>query len=465
MQNSLHHNFIDNPIMRHEALTLNRQRGKWFWRIMFALTTLLILSPVFLGFSRYFYDSVGVAATFLVIANVFIYPMVVIRAITTSTSLEHGGKTWDLLILTGVSNWRLVLGKWLGVMRFIKRDFIWLYVVRIATLLWLNISINLNQDYNGSRLLTEGNNLVNLFNIRIRSDTLLLFLGMVLVFTVSELMMSSAIGLAFSFFKWKARTRNNAAVGVRIALAVAIPMLYVGLFYAYGNSFYEYGTFGYFEFFNLRSSTMLIDNGMGSIGFLLGGESNNETIETIVSFVAFHMGGLVIYAIFTLLALQLAVNRASARGANVAEANPMKMKPKRKAKIQPKLASSATHSEAQSMSITQDTVNIFNLSDAENRTVEVYHYQRHLGRMYLRIAGENETIYILLSNVAYIEAPSFWKGANFHTASQSEYESFVQQKQIRVNGLATDAMRLYQSNGVRIIAGNAQILDELPMNI
>src|SRR5690606_39066003 len=113
-------------------------------------------------------------------------------------------------------------------------------------------------------------------------------------------------------------------------------------------------------------------------------------------------------------------------------------------------------------------VNAFALSEPDTYRAEVYHYQRRLGRMVLRLSKVGETSYIQLSNVRYIEAPSLWVGAGFRTAPQSEYEAFINEKHLQVNHLAEDAMRLYVLDGqspVRIVAGTAQVLDELPQDI
>jgi hypothetical protein len=112
--------------------------------------------------------------------------------------------------------------------------------------------------------------------------------------------------------------------------------------------------------------------------------------------------------------------------------------------------------------------NVFELQDAGQFRAEVYHYQRRLGRMYLRLSRGTEPTYVQLSNVAYIEAPSVWSGAGFRTASQAEYEAFVREKGLTISNLTSDAMRLYILDGeqpVRIVAGSAQILNELPTNI
>ena len=45
IRHDIQDNWLDNPIAWREFITLFRQRGKWFWRIVYALSALVVFTP------------------------------------------------------------------------------------------------------------------------------------------------------------------------------------------------------------------------------------------------------------------------------------------------------------------------------------------------------------------------------------------------------------------------------------
>ncbi|GAB5491394.1 MAG: hypothetical protein Phog2KO_16090 [Phototrophicaceae bacterium] len=484
MQQSIHNNILNNPIQRRENIVLKRQRGKWFWRIMYAITALFLLIPVIWGTGKYFYDSISISLNLLVIANVLVFVLVVIRAIAdTSDSLyrERRSKTWELLMLTGVSNWRVVFGKWIGVMRHLVRDFTWLYVIRVGTLFWFMVHSNLRNDYTWQELRAYHDSVVRLFDIRIDDHYFIIALFLLLLFTILELMLSSSIGLATAFFKFKSKTSTAIAIGVRVGIAILLPLI-VGLS-IFGVAYTQYTNSNnvandpnqereYPDYnpeilltFALRATTIFADN--GAISIIIYGDDNSRSYTPEYQAVTLATSfGVVLYLLFTGVALSVAGNRAFVRGLDFETRTAQKMKRKRAMSLEKPI--SAEVAQANVATIELNTKNVFNIDNADTLSVEIYHYQRRLGRMILRITGDNLPQYVQLSSVAYVEAPAFWKGASFNTASDSECEQFIAEKGIFVNSLTKNSIRLYKLDGktqVRILAGTAQILEDLPETI
>lgn len=478
MHDSIHNNILDNPIERRESTGLKRQRGKWFWRIMYGITAFILSIPILWGTGKHFYDSLQVTLSLLVVINVIVFVLVAIRAVSSgsdSVYRERRGKTWELLMLTGVSNWRVVFGKWLGVMRHLLRDFAWLYIVRIGTLFWIVINVNLQNDFSWRELHAYYDSSVRLFDIRFGDHYFVIALILLLIFTIVELMLSSSIGLATAFFKFKAKTSTAIGIVVRVGIAIIIPLIaYLTLAnidndnisfivdYNYANENPE------LMMFTARLTTILADNGVVSVIVLA--DSHLRNIDNVPSYkpmVVAQYSGIALYLLFTGIALCVAANRAFVRGLSFETGSPQKMKKKR-----PEFAegsqTKAALPQQQIATMKSNSTNIFNIDNPEHIRVEIYHYQRRLGRMILRLVGEASPQYIQLSSVAYVEAPAFWKGARFNTASDIECEQFVQEKSIYINDLTKDALRLYVLDGkttVKILAGTAQILDELPHNL
>ena len=125
--------------------------------------------------------------------------------------------------------------------------------------------------------------------------------------------------------------------------------------------------------------------------------------------------------------------------------------------------------------------NVFNITRPSHYRCQIFHYHRKLSRLYLSVyqGGRNlPSLYILFSDVAYIEAPMSWEGAEFDIASKVACIELM----IRV-GLVGPAVqqfpdayasitayaRLYQvqtANGlIRIIASSGTILKRIPAEI
>lgn len=458
VRHDIHDNLLNNPIAWREFVTLFRQRGKWFWRILYGLTTLLIITPLFFGWSRHYDDAVGFIAAALIFANVIIYPLVIVRSIMTtneSVARERRSRTWDLLMLTGVSTWRVVFGKWLGAMRFATRDYVWLYVLRVSAFLWF---IAADSSLNDSIPET-----LQLLDIQAHSSTFWTALGFsfMLAFTIAEMLFSTALGIATAFFNWRTRTGSGVAIGIRIALAIA---LFFGTIYfaGYMKSYSDRPQYDdHVDEFIWTFATTFVDNGVINSGRMASDDwldaRELRAIRTALTL------NLLFYLVLTGIALEVARTVAHRVGVNNPGA-PM-LKSKKKNSVHEPMT---IRPSQRTIAIPPGAANIFELAEPADYRTEVYHYQRRLGRMYLRLSNNNEPLYVQLSNVNYIEAPSVWTGAAFRTATQSEYEIFVQEKGLTISHLTDKSMRLYVVDGaspVRIVAGTMQMMDELPMDV
>ena len=455
IRHDIQDNLFDNPITWREFVTLFRQRGKWFWRILYAVTALIIVSPVIFGWGQHYADAVEFVAALLIFLNIFIYPLVIVRSIMTANetvSRERRGRTWDLLMLTGVSTWRVVFGKWLGTMRFIARDYMWLYVLRVSAFFWF--------------LAAEANpyghihDLFEFFGMQVYSTTFWLSVGFMLMFVVAEMLLSTAIGIATAFFNWRTRTGGGVALGIRIALALA---LFFGTLYfvGYMRPYYDQPQYeSHVQSFIMTFALTFTDNGAVSSAHMASSRMDVQSAEAIRTALWLN---LLLYLILTGIALEVARTVANYVGINNAGKAHAKAKKKKSVDELPE-----GKSIGRTISMPAGVANVFELAKPTDYRGEVYYYQRRLGRMFLRLTRSSESLYIQLSNVTYIEAPSFWSGAAFRTASQSEYEAFVREKDLSVNQFADKAMRLYVLDGeqpVRIVAGVARMMDDLPMDV
>ncbi len=122
--------------------------------------------------------------------------------------------------------------------------------------------------------------------------------------------------------------------------------------------------------------------------------------------------------------------------------------------------------------------NVFNISKPMTYRCQILHYHRRLSRLYLAVyqSQRNEpAFYLLFTDVAYLDAPMSWLGADFDIAQQPDCIALM-----RAAGLVGDAIdrfpdayasitehaRLYLARTphrrARIIAGSGTILASIP---
>lgn len=129
----------------------------------------------------------------------------------------------------------------------------------------------------------------------------------------------------------------------------------------------------------------------------------------------------------------------------------------------------------------QGSRNAFNISDPNRYRCQVYHYHRKLSRLYLSVykgARSEPAFFLLFSDVAYIDAPMSWPGADFDIADQRDCVDLL--LKVGLVGEAihqfpdayasiTDYARLYQARSaqftIRIVASSAAILQDIPAEI
>ncbi len=454
------HNVLDNPVARREWLTLRRGRSKWFWRGAVGITFFLAILPLLNGYNRWFHQTLSTTSGLLVFANMAVFGAVVLRTVTVATDSvirEKRGQTWELLALTGSGVGRIVLGKWFGTMRFMLRDYLWLFVIRAVLFFWmLAIHSTRGWDWRDIENMT-------LANVTIDVERLLLGLAIVGVFGILELMLSSALGLATAFFPWSHRAGVWSALVARIGLAAAFGF---GVFYVVGMIRpYPYTIFYSDEaqHFLISFAGALGDNSAISAASILMDEQWRPEEYMVLGLLA----AVPVYMLFTGAGLAVAHYTAYRQGANVGGLM-AKSKPKR-AYTMPESASlpqeSAPKSEPQLAAATASAANIFALPNPEQYRVEIFHYQRHLSRLLLRATSERETVYLQFSGVAYLDVPSAWQGGNFRVGTAAEYQQMMQAASVVANMITADSLRLYLVDGtekpLRLMATNALLLREL----
>lgn len=464
---------FNNPVAWREAVGALRNRSKWFWRGACALTALLLIAPALYGY-YHFSQALGTLAGLMAVANVFVYVLVALRTITAAVDTvvrERRGQTWELLMLTGVSTWRVVLGKWLGTLRFMLRDYAWLFVLRMGLFFWwFSAERSLWQqvahlDWRDRWYAHEA---LTIANIRIDGTMLLVIAFVLFVYGALEWMMSAAIGLAVAFFPWSHRAGVWTALLIRIGAAIAFFMgvLYlVGIFRPYPYTVqYPDSTRNFYYVF----TGALSDNAMLASATLMSSDDDRYIPPQAVMLGV--CAGILPYLALTVICLRAAKSVAYWQGVNHAGIEP-KRKSKREETAVPTRAMTAgtpnpvTEVRPAAIVPAPGTANIFNLANPDAYRVEMFHYRRNGFRLLLRVSGEHQTFFLQFSGVSYLEIPASWQGANFQAASLADYRAVLQSAGLTENSLIADTLRLYvvdtPEKPVRFIAGSVVVLREL----
>ncbi len=127
------------------------------------------------------------------------------------------------------------------------------------------------------------------------------------------------------------------------------------------------------------------------------------------------------------------------------------------------------------------SANAFNITNPGRYRCQVHHYHRKLSRLYLSVyPGQRQepAFYLLFSDVAYLEAPMSWRGAQFDIADREECIALMLDLGLVGDAIRqfpdayasiTDYARLYRARAlhceVRLIASSATMLPTIPREI
>jgi len=126
--------------------------------------------------------------------------------------------------------------------------------------------------------------------------------------------------------------------------------------------------------------------------------------------------------------------------------------------------------------------NVFNFSQPERYRCQVHHYHRKLSRLYLSVyagARPQPALYLLFTDLAYLQAPMSWVGAQFDIAMPESCIALMLEAGLLGAAFrdfpaayhsVTAYTRLYQARAlpesavqaVQIIASSASILQRIP---
>ncbi|MDE2749444.1 MAG: hypothetical protein OXI34_10805 [Chloroflexota bacterium] len=129
----------------------------------------------------------------------------------------------------------------------------------------------------------------------------------------------------------------------------------------------------------------------------------------------------------------------------------------------------------------QGSKNAFNITNPARYRCQVFHYHRKLSRLYLSVyQGQRSqpAFFILFSDVAYIQAPMSWLGADFEIAERDDCVALMLEAGLVGEAIhqfpdayasITDYARLYRARSlhceIRIIASSAAIMQTIPGEI
>ena len=333
----LRQDILDNPIQRVEITHLLRDRGGSFWNVVYGFSFVLLIAPILWGFSPHFQKTLEIVVGLLLIVNLTAIIFVETKTISyavDSIGRELRGKTWELLILTGMDSGSIIEGKWLGVFKFMLRDFGYLYVLRVGALFWIVARTSLIEQ--GFNLHFQYSYRPSLTNVYVSIDAGFIIALVILgVFILLEGGLVTAIGLVTVLFK---RTRRHAfgmALFIRILSAILLGLGFtyiIGLWRFYPEPTARFANHTY-ELLTVFTHS-LSDNGIVSSFSYSLSEFNPYTgywatsSDLMMFTIMGQILGMLPYIFLTIISLFFAKRLAQQHGANE-PGFAMKMKLKR----------------------------------------------------------------------------------------------------------------------------------------
>ena len=467
---------IDNPIQRAERLHLLRGDLSRFWKGVYAITIFTIVAPILWGFTVHFHGTLEFALVMLLCLNgvmIFAVEMRIMNHASDSIKREFQGRTWDLLILTGVDTWRLILGKWIGAIRGNRREIVFLYALRISTLFWAMVSIYLKEDgFHRWDHYWKNEPPVIAYMQNIRFDPQALMVGVIImaVFLALEIMLVASLPMALSLFKTTRKGATWIALGLRIGIPFALGMFTIWftreLEPVLGTVVREYSSRTYFYYSPeveagiYGIATVLSDNGLAWT--LLNMDKNYSSIYFAPN--AFYLAqlmGIGLYLLWIWIMLRVAKYGASRYNVSTPGFVP-KGKPKRfiKAEQSTIVASTAT-SIPQPKRRSPQTTNLLGIQNPALYRCEVVRYEAsELDILVYRTTKTTPGYKIRFKGVSFFTGAMNWTNAKFEQIEDKYLRQYANNQKLDAHKLPVGS-KLYvvksQGNRTRIIATDVQI--------
>lgn len=460
-----HQDIVDNPVQRHERDHLRRERFSWFSRGLYAFTILIMLTPLLLGtFEAHFQYWLEVSFTLLIFLNAVVIFAIEMRIMGSSADAmrrEFQGKTWELLILTGVDTWRLILGKWIGVIRGHRRDILFLYLLRFVTFIWGMVFYYLRQD---GFYMWRSDLSSTIFDIRLDVSVLPTVALIMAVYLMLEMMLVASLPMPLSLLRGSRKGATWGALGMRIFVPMALIAIGAFIFFElpYHLGMVDRWRIDYSpEVWTVLMSIapILVDN-----GFLLSGAHldlnaiMNDSAESGFYwsiFVTIQILGIGLYLLWTWMNLRLAKFLAFTMNVSAPGFEP-KIKPKHPQHQKMEMATPATANPAPVRTVPK--VKVYRC--------EVVRYDRENAQLHIAIYAQGETSPIettQFTGVSYFTGMMRWRTTDFSITQGGNLESFANQHHIDYDRLTADST-LYEMQSmdspVYVIATAVHKVDE-----
>lgn len=469
-------NILDNPVQRAEHFHRYNQRISWFWRAIYGGALLTIIAPIFFGLGDSFLNSLNIIFGILIMFNmvaIFVMEMRIMSQAAESIRSEFQGKTWELLILTGVDTWRLVIGKWLGTITGNIRNILLLYVLRLGALFWGMVYMYLQQDgfRLWSRYYADEYVPAYLSDIRINLQVLLGAAIIMAIFLVLEMMLVASLPLALSLFKTTRKSATWIALGLRIATPIifmmAIAFLFAGLPVWLGITDYAYDLYSEdVVLIGLGTTFSFADNGIlwSLMPLDQMSASNPDRYYRMWNAIGFsQIIGIGLYLLWTGIMLRIAKFAAHQYNVSTPGFIP-KSKPKRMIQADPTPSRDKPKVKMSPAKPPQPhQTNLLGIHNPALYRCKVKSYDDALGQLAISVSPINATSpdYILqFQGVSFFTGTMDWTNAKFEVLNDPQLKTFATKQKLNHDTLPVDS-KLYavqsQENRVRIIATDVHI--------
>jgi len=293
---------MSEPEKRKQKSRLGMSRR---WRINYAITIILALAPIVMGFTDHFRDILYGSLILLGILNFFSIIVLEIRIMKQSSKLIRKS-VQDSRVRLGIDTWGFIKNRWLNALRSNQHKIVYLYVLRLSAFIWWSAHEYIKRNEFRSHWYPDAP-IAYLGSVQIDVPAMMVALVILSVFFALEMMLITAIPIAVSLRLSTLDTPSQDAIALRIGIPAAFAGCVLTICLPLRLSLASnIKLLTIVDTFFSTLVSVLVDNGLWWSAIITGTTRYGSTPFIYSAFIMAQIVGMGLYLLWTWVMLRLA---------------------------------------------------------------------------------------------------------------------------------------------------------------